>query len=272
MYPILFRLGPFELRSYGVMLTIAFITGYIIATKRARKVKLSPDIILNIAVIIVVSAIVGSRLFYIASHTSKLTYKTILTAFLPIQADGTIGISGLSMMGGIALAILAPFIYIKLKKLSFLKIVDVIAPEFLLGVGITRIGCFLNGCCYGKPCQGFLCFVFSPNSAAGSRFFGTPILATQLISSFMGFLLFALVMLLERYKKFDGYSFALTLILYSIDRSIIDTIRYYSPDVIMGHIGNIQIVNNHIILGLLFIVGIFVFLYYGRRKGKVENK
>ena len=268
MHPILFRIGPFELRSYGVMLTIAFITAYILATKRAKKQKLPSDIILNITVIIVISAIVGSRLFYIASHTSKLTYKTILTAFLPIQADGTIGISGLSMMGGIALAILASFIYIKLKKLSFLKIADIIAPEFLLGVGITRIGCFLNGCCYGKPCQGFLCLVFSPNSPAGTQFFGTPILATQLISSFMGFLLFAAVMLLERHKRFDGYSFALTLILYSVNRSIIDTIRYYSPDVIVGHIGNIQIVNNHIILGLLFIIGNFVLLYYSRRKGK----
>jgi len=86
------------------------------------------------------------------------------------------------------LAIFSSLVYVLVKKSSFTVLGDAIAPSFLLGVGIQRLGgCFLNGCCFGRPTDSFLGVVFPMRSVAGSIFPGQPLWPAQLFASVFGF-------------------------------------------------------------------------------------
>jgi phosphatidylglycerol:prolipoprotein diacylglycerol transferase len=97
----------------------------------------------------------------------------------------------------------------------------------VLGEGFTRIGCFLNGCCFGTPTCSPFGLVFPSNSPAGATFLGQPIHPTQLYSSAAGFLLFFFALWLEKRKLRPGVLAAILLIVYSLFRFGIDFVRYY---------------------------------------------
>ncbi|MCK4591240.1 MAG: prolipoprotein diacylglyceryl transferase, partial [Candidatus Latescibacteria bacterium] len=147
---MLLKIGSFELRSWGVAFAISVLVGIGVAVKRAPRFGVKPSTIMDLAVVIMIAAIVGSRLWYVVYHINEFKghWFDIVNPF----QDGHIGIAGLSMIGGVVLAILASLVYAWMKKWSFVALGDAIAPSFLLGAGIQRLGgCFLNGCCFGKP-------------------------------------------------------------------------------------------------------------------------
>lgn len=266
MHPILFRIGSFEIRSYGFMLALSFLFGIYVATKRAKKNGVDPNHILDLSVLIIISAIVGSRLLYVLFHLDEFRGHWLDT-INPIQSNGQIGIAGLTLLGGVILSFITSFIYLRVKKLSFLKFADIVIPSVGLGIFLTRIGCYLNGCCFGLPCDthAALCSTFPPNSAAGSHFPGTPLIPTQLYSSLYGLVIFGALLGLERWKKFDGFLFYWFLILYGLSRFIIDFFRYYenSMEIISIHGNNLSLNQG---ISLLFVVaGIFA-LTVGRKR------
>ena len=185
MHPVIFRIGAFELRSYGLALAVSFLVGIIYAIKRGEKRGVSSNTIMDLAVLIVVGAIVGSRFLYVIAHTAEFKGRWLDT-INPFQSTGQIGIAGLTMLGGLILASILSIIYLYIKKLPVLKIADVIIPSVGIGIFITRIGCFLNGCCFGLPCNSPLGVIFPPESVAGDLFPNTPIHPAQLYSSFYG--------------------------------------------------------------------------------------
>ncbi|RMF54431.1 MAG: hypothetical protein D6748_16415, partial [Calditrichaeota bacterium] len=99
MYPELLRLGPLVISSYGILLAIAFISGIAITNSLAKKRDISPEHVVNLALIIIISSIVGSRLLYVLFHLEEFRGRWIYT-FVPLQRDGTIGLSGLVLLGG----------------------------------------------------------------------------------------------------------------------------------------------------------------------------
>jgi len=189
MHPIIFKIGWFELHSYGLFLALAFLVGIYTATKRAKKFGVQPDIIMDISVVIIISSIIGSRFLYVIFHIDEFrgNYLDIIN---PFQSSGVFGIAGLTMLGGVIFALLSTIFYAKIKNLSLLKTEDILFPSVALGVGITRIGCFLNGCCYGVECNLPWGMVFSPESPAGYHFYDIAIHPTQLYSSLGGFIIF----------------------------------------------------------------------------------
>lgn len=256
MLPVLFRIGNFELRSYGLALAISVVLGVWISMKRAPRFGIKKENILDFAVIIMIAAILGSRLWYVAYHVEEFKGNWFNT-INPFQ-NGTVGIAGLSMVGGVVLAIVAALGYAKIKKLNFIKLGDTIAPVFLLGAGIVRVaGCFLNGCCFGRPTDSPIGVVFPPEGVAGSYFPGVPLLPAQLFASALGFIGFALVLWLERKPKFSGFTFWLVFFYYAIDRFIVDQFRYYEAPQVLATLGPVTINTNHLLLLGLFIVSGF---------------
>ena len=256
MHPELFRIGPFAVHSYGVMLAISFIVGIYVAVKKAEKRGIKGEEIVNLGFIIILASIVGARLFYVLFHLNEFRGRWIY-AFWPVQEDGTIGLGGLILLGGFIFAFLSAVVYLWYKKLNFWKIADSIAPAIALGVFFTRIGCFLNGCCFGTACSEPWGVVFPSNSPAGSIMGNVHIHPTQLYSSFYGLVIFGILMWRDHRRKFDGEIIALFLILYGISRFIVDFYRYYESQMFL--VDGLQF--NQIISLILIFIGIGMLIY-----------
>jgi phosphatidylglycerol:prolipoprotein diacylglycerol transferase len=260
MHPDLFSLGPFHLKAYGLALALSFFAGVWLALKRSGKFGISAQIVLDLSFIILIASIVGSRLFYVVYHTEEFAGHW-LDAINPFQSSGEIGIAGLSMMGGVVLAIVAMLFFFIIKKLNPWLYLDVLAPSFLLGLGITRIGCFFNGCCFGIPTDCFCGVVFPGDSMAGWLFPHTHIYPTQLFSSAAGFIMFGIILWLEKKRTFNGYTFWLTIIFYSGWRFLIDFIRYYEDSMVLFSAGGMNFTRNQFISIALIIISIIWFRY-----------
>jgi phosphatidylglycerol:prolipoprotein diacylglycerol transferase len=257
MHPVLFQIGPLAVRTYGFLLALAFILGIWFSAKRAKKQRIKIDWVPDLSLIILIAAIVGSRFFYVIRHLEEFEGHR-WDMINPIQSSGEIGIGGLSMFGGLILAIICSVIFLRLKKLNVQNIADILAPSVMLGLGVARIGCFLNGCCFGLPTQSFLGVIFPPNSPAGYFYQDTSIFPIQLVASLMGFLIFGILLFIEKFKKFDGFTFWLMLAFYSVDRFTIDFFRYYEESMIFTRIGGVSFSMNQALIVLIFIISIFM--------------
>lgn len=258
------------IRSYGLTLAIAFLIGIVWARKRAVNANIPPDHVLDLSFIVLIASVVGSRFFYVIYHLDEFA-DNILDIINPFQGD-SVGISGLSMMGGVVLALVSAFIYMAAKRIKPWPLFDAMMPMFALGLGLVRIGCFLNGCCYGLPAHDHWGIVFPPNSAAGYSFPGIPLIPTQLYSALAGIAILLIVLGSERFKKFDGHSFWITVGLYGIWRFIIDFYRYYEDSMTVTMLGS-EFSRNQVLSILLFIVSVagYITMYFKYAKGAANH-
>lgn len=265
MFPEIVRFGPIAVYSYGFMMMLAFFLGILLAIRRARKVGLQPGVIWDLSIWILVSSLVGARTLYVLTHVGEFSGHWLDT-INPIQAGGRVGIAGMVLLGGVVLAIIASIVFINRRKLVLWQMADIIAPSLALGIALGRIGCFANGCCYGHPTKSWLGLVFPPGSPAGYEFPSTPVLPTQLFESGWGFLLCAFLLISERWKKFDGFTFSLFLIGYAIFRIWVDTLRVYDPGEILFHIGSGRVTVSQGIAAILLAFGVALFIHQRRKK------
>ncbi|MBN1291573.1 MAG: prolipoprotein diacylglyceryl transferase [Candidatus Latescibacteria bacterium] len=254
MHPTIISFGPLAIRSYGLMLAIGFLAGILLAARRAEKVGESSEHIYNLSVWIVISSLLGSRIYYVVTHYHEYRasgnisffrriFVEFKNMFWPVSSDGKIGIDGLVLYGGLILATIAVAIYMKKYGLSLPMYMDILAPSIGLGEFFTRIGCFLNGCCFGRPTESFFGMVFPDNCSAGYYYPDTHIHPSQLYNSFAGLVILILLLVLERYKKFDGFTALLFFILYSAGRFIIDFTRYYEAELSVWDLSHNQLLS-----------------------------
>jgi phosphatidylglycerol:prolipoprotein diacylglycerol transferase len=263
LHPTLFKLGPIEISSYGLALAVSFVAGILVAARRARKYDIDPNRVMDLGIIVAISSIVGSRFLYVIFHLDEFRGHWLDT-FNPFQSTGQIGIAGLTLLGGLLLAIFSGLVYLRAKKLSFLRFADVVIPSVALGILITRIGCFLNGCCYGTPTGLPWGVLFPFGSAAHYHYGGVNIHPAQLYSSLYGLVIFGALLLLEKHRKFDGFLFFLFLVLYGVARFLVDFVRYYESSMVIGGIG--LSVNQGISLGMLIAGLILLIAHYKKTK------
>lgn len=218
MLPTLIKIGPVGLHSYGLMLALAFIIGIRLVQNGAARLGVSKDQVADLGLLILAAAVVGSRLFYVVTHWAD--YRAAPLSSLAIW-DG-----GLTFYGGVLAALPVSFLYVRYKKLPFWKLADLAAPAFALGLGLGRIGCFLSGCCFGKPSDLPWAMKFPAHSFAG-YVFDCPIHPTQLYESIFGFACFVLLLFLSRRKHFAGFLMCLFIGLYGAWRLVVDLWRYY---------------------------------------------
>ena len=256
MFPVLFKLGAFEVRSYGLMLALSFIAGIFLAVHRAKKREINPNIVMDLSLVIIISSIVGARFMYVIFHLDEFKSRWLDT-INPFQSSGEVGISGMTVIGGLIFATVASLFYLWVKKQPVLKIVDIMVPSIALGIFLTRIGCFLNGCCFGRPGESFTCLIFPSESPAGYTFPNQKIIPTQIYSSLYGLVILLILLLSEkRYHRYDGFTFHLFFMLYGFARFIIDFFRYYEDSMVLLQMGSVSIsVNQGISLLFAFLFG-----------------
>ena len=254
MHPILIEIGRFRIYSYGFMLALSFFIGIWYAGRRADKRGVPKEIIQDLSIILILLSVLGSRMLYILTHRDH--YHNLLDIIALWEGGAT-------YYGGLVLSVIGAIIYLKKKKMSFLKVADICAAPAALGIVFTRIGCFLSGCCFGSPTSCSLGVVFPADSPAGYIFDGMTIHPTQLYSSFYGLLILAALLLVERMRSFDGFTFAFFCIFYGAARFTVDFFRYYEESAILGGLTYNQIIS----IGFAAL-GIVLLLVLPRRQSR----
>lgn len=255
MCPELFHIGPFALRTYGLTLAASFfIALYLIRRWGARK-GLDLNLLSNLAFLVIATGIFGARLGYVLFHLAEFKGNWGAT-FNPFQS-GTFGIAGLNLYTGVILATTLGFYYMHRIGLPFWKTADIFAPTVAFGIFLTRIGCFLNGCCYGMPTDLPWGVTFPPGSIPDAEFGGQAIHPTQLYSSLFGLILFGFLVWHNRRKKFEGSTFSILLMSESAFRFFIEFIRSYESEMYFK-IGNLHWTYNQWMAILLFGFGLIL--------------
>ncbi|MBW1910351.1 MAG: prolipoprotein diacylglyceryl transferase [Deltaproteobacteria bacterium] len=215
MFPDLFSIGPLIIHTYGLFMAAGFFVGIIVTLKIGKLEGISPQQIMDMGFIIILSAIVGSRLLYVLLNITYYSHE-------PVEIF-KMWRGGLVFSGGIIGVIMAMFRYSERRNLSLWKIGDLWAPAAAVGQAIGRIGCFMAGCCYGKPTDLKWGVVFTyPNSLAPINISLHP---TQIYSSILGFIIFFILLIIRSKKKFEGQVFLWFLILHSTARLAIERFR-----------------------------------------------
>jgi phosphatidylglycerol---prolipoprotein diacylglyceryl transferase len=243
MHPILFHIFKFPIHSYGFMLAISFLFGIWFASRRAKRAGLEPGVISDVGFWVILAAIVGSRLYYVILHFEE--FRNNLTDIVNPFHGGNLGIGGLVMYGGFIGALVAGLAYFSLKKYPFLPYADASAPSIGFGIFLTRIGCFLNGCCYGGQTSSHLGISFPATSPAGAyqhECHAAALYPSQLLESAGGLLIAVIVLLVGIRRPFVGFQFYLTGLLYSVLRFFVDFTRFYTPREHLGSLSHNQIV------------------------------
>ncbi len=259
MKPVLFTLFGIPFYSYGIMTAVGFTVGLIYALYEARRNKIKSELILDISFWFIIASIVGARILFIIVEWDY--YKMKPLDILKIWEGGLV------FFGGIILATITGIIYLKVNKQPVLLVADIFAPALPLGETFGRWGCFLAGCCYGKPTDLPWGVVF-PNLVGKpwviSQSIGLHLHPTQLYSSGAAFLIFVITQFFKKKKPYDGFLMLLTFLLYSIERFIIEFFRGDERGwVINGYISTSQFISLIVIL----ICGMFLW-YLGKHKEK----
>jgi len=145
MHPELFELPLIHVtvKSYGLMMVVGFIAALALIRRLSKDITPSPQYITNAALYALIAGVAGARIFYVVHHFDQFDGRLI--SFFAIWQGG------LELLGGVILAIVVILFYLYYHKLALRRYLDILAVGLMLALVFGRIGCFLNGCCWGKP-------------------------------------------------------------------------------------------------------------------------
>lgn len=253
MYPILFRVGDFAVESYWVFMILGIIIGGIVIYWQAKRKNLNSHKAIHLIIITIVSGFIGSRLGYVLLNFNSYQ-KDLLKIFQFWKG-------GLIWQGAFIFGLLAILWFLKNDKENLGKWLDVIILGMLLGHSIGRVGCFLNGCCYGITTNVFWAIKFS---SLGDNFLRHP---TQLYESF-GYLLIFLLFYYgsQKIKLKNGSLFFIGAALHSFARFIIEYFRYNKDFIYQGKIWYCTLSHAQLTALIIITISLFILLKINRRK------
>lgn len=232
MHPFLFRLGGFTLHSYGLCMAIGILCAFAVLKKLASSRGYDPDRLSTLTTILVFSGIVGARLAFVLEHWSD--YAGDRLGIFRVW-EGGLMFYGSILLGGIVLALIC-----RIFRYPAFALLDLYAVVVPIGQIFGRIGCFLNGCCFGHPSDAWCAVTYPAGSYVSQLYEGAPVLPSQLFESAGCLLLFLLLLALYRAlyhrpetppsspvlpKRGTGLVLAAYCIGYGILRSIVENTR-----------------------------------------------
>lgn len=234
--------GPASLPifGYGMMVLIGFLSGLWLSRLRAKRIGLDPEILNDLSLWLLVSGISGARLGYIAQYW-RAVYARCTSPWSYLVTTINLTDGGLVLIGGLFLGAIGFFAFCRLHRLKSMLIVDVIMPGVFMGIGFGRIGCLLNGCCFGDPCnlpwaiqfpKGSVPWldlaqrsILKPDANNVLPNFTMPLHPTQVYSAIDGFTICTILWNLFPLRTRNGQLFAFGCMIYSITRFLIEIIR-----------------------------------------------
>lgn len=210
MHPIILQFGNFTIRSWGLMVMTGIILGVLLAMREANKRGIDPENIIDLTIILIISGMIGARVIYVLANFNE--YRGNLSLAFSVRSGG------LAWPGAFLFALIATIFFVRWRKISFWELADILSPYIALGYAIGRIGCFLNGCCFGKITEPTWWSVYM---------LGAYRYPTQLFSSFASFIIFLFLVTRNWYDK-PGKRFWVYIILYCVYRFVVEFYRYNS--------------------------------------------
>ena len=273
MHPVFFQMGGIVGYSYGLMIGIGALLAIFVSEWRAKRRGLDGELVFSAAVWGLLAGLLGAKLTFIISNI-----KLLFT-----NPSYVLGTNGFTVYGGVVLGIIVGGLIVKRKKVDVPVYLDLVIPQIALAQGFGRIGCFLAGCCYGKPTDSHFGVVFPVEAIAPS---GIPLIPTQLISAAGDFLIFAILLLLsyfatdylkvrkgeeelldkdavtKKLRFFQPLSMSgMYLILYGIGRFAIEFLRADPRRTALGLTSNQYV-------SIIFVIAGLALIFYGYKRAQ----
>jgi len=238
MHPVLFEIFGIKIYSYGLLMAVGILGTVAVATHLAKKDNISVDSVYDLSFIVVIFSILGARVFYVLNN---IPYYLLHPAEIFLLNRG-----GLVFYGGLVGGFIAAFIFLKRNHLPIWKMGDLLFAGLPLGQAFGRMGCFLNGCCFGLPTAQSWGIIFPPGRIPFDHYGDfVSIHPVQLYNSAINFLIFLILSTVYEDKKFDGLIIILYGMLYATSRFITEFYRgdvpLYGPFTIAQWISSIVI-------------------------------
>lgn len=241
MHPIITQIGPICVYSYGLMVAIGFAIVALLAYRQAPEFGLDREKVIDFTIAVLIGGIAGARIFYVLAH-----FKYYISN--PIEVIN-ITKGGLVWYGGLLAGILIAVWFTRRNKINFWDGADLLAPYLALAQAMGRIGCFLNGCCYGSPAGAdFLFGVVFP----GETVLRHPV---QIYSAVILIAIFVILKIWQNSRHFKGEIFLGYCMLSSLARFALEFLRGDSPRVL------ICMTPAQIISGAIFKIGLVIFIF-----------
>jgi phosphatidylglycerol:prolipoprotein diacylglycerol transferase len=233
VHPEILRWGVLNITSYGLMLAVAFLVGTWLALCESRRLGLDEDRVVTVILVALVAAILGARALYVIEHLRDFrgSYLSVLALWQ----------GGLTLYGGIVAGTAAGLFTARRTGLPVWVAADAVAPSLALGTAFGRVGCFLNGCCYGHPTRLPWGVVFPPDSFAGLEFGSAPVHPAQLYFAAAGLVLFLLGWMVRRRMRVPGVLFWSLIALLALVRIPLDLTRVYEAEAVVLELGAVRI-------------------------------
>ena len=252
--PTAFELFGFEIKWYGISYAFSLLLALTLCKILSNKHKLIEQKVFDdILIWVAIGIILGGRLGYVMFYNFNFYFNNPKLILLGIR-DG-----GMSFHGGMIGIIISCLLFAKLKNISFLKIMDIIACAAPIGLFFGRIANFINSELWGKETNFFLGIIF-PNGGPNPRH------PSQLYEAFLeGIILFILVNLFYKYKNtFPGYSSGVFLIFYGVFRIFIEFFR--EPDSHIGYVIDPYFTTGIILCMPMIALGILLIVFHDRNR------
>ncbi len=210
MHPILLQLGPLTLRSYGLMMALGFAMGIILTSLLTKREGRATEPVLDMAVWTMIGGIVGARILYVLVNPAE--YAEHPAEIFKVWRGGLVYYGGLIGAG------FATYYWLRKHKQPIWAVADCLAPGLAAGQVLGRVGCYLNGCCYGSVNQEH--GVIFPEVADG-----LPHLPVQLYEAGFALLLAYALYQLKKHRSFAGQIFWLYVLAYGLGRFALEYFR-----------------------------------------------
>lgn len=259
MHPILFEIGSITIYTYGFCIALGALLGFGYMYWQGKKqFGLTFDQSNNLFIMLVVGGVVGGKLFLIFEEPSLYLS----------QPKKLLSGSGFVFYGSLLLTIPIMLWYFRRIKVPVLGMLDVMAVVTCIVHGFGRIGCFMAGCCYGKPTESIFGVTFT-NPACQAEPLFTALHPTQLYEASLIFVLMTGLIILKSNKKFDGQLFLLYLIIYAFGRGVLELFR---GDIQRGFIIGDVVSNSQFISVIVISVAIFFYIRLKRKSNLLTLK
>ena len=260
MKPILIRFGDTSFIYSGhFMLFLGGLAAIVVLALEMKRTGERPEEIYGLLLLLFISAIAGARLLFCIDFDGEFHYS--LVDVLKFWKGG------LALHGGILLALATFVLYSHWRRLDFWRMADLFTPSAALFIAFARVGCILMGCCYGKQCNPDfpLAITFTKSASQAPR--GVPLYPTQAMFAAAALLVFVLVWVRRRRKRFEGELALLGASLFSFLAFLIEFFR--ADRRVLYEIGGATLTQNQIVGAGLFLV--LTGLYFYRRAGSASS-